>query len=329
MIYLAFPFSVQKEYNLTYSFKKYNRKGSQINIIIISSEPNTNFQIAIQVNDTHFIVTPKNTIAKKSFRKWFEKSFKEPEFNEAEFLKLQALISNNKYFELVPDRKQSYKEFLAIRFSLSWYNAIGSSPDLPIRPDKHFDLLKDWYLQIWNIAKSAKEKTIDYTPETLNIFEIEIINDKIFEIDKKYFPELLPAGTPNSANRMPYISEDEKVTNRAFKKWLNERKVSLEQNPSGKVGDNYTNAIWFKVGLHFATGKIAKLLLKHSNNYTAIAKEMGNKNFRPYISESVANTNKTDKNIFSNSIKLKKILGHCITNNIQVTDEFKRLIPSE
>lgn len=327
MIYLAFPFSVQKEYDLTHSVKKHNGKGFN-QIDIISSEPNVQFQIAIRINDHHFIVTPKNAIAKRNFRKWFEKSFKEPKFNEAEFSKLQTIISNSKYFESVPDQKQAYKEFLAIRFSPSWHDAIGASQDLPIRPDKHFDLLKDWYLQIWNIAKSAKEKTIDYTPETLNIFEIGIINDKVLEIDKKYFPELLPAGTPNNASRMPYISEDEKITNKAFKKWLNERKASLEQNPLVKVPTNYTNTIWFKVGLLFANGEMDKLLKEHNNIPTRIAKALENTSYRPYISETLSVKSKSEKSLFKQADKLKKIHNYCIVNNIQMVESFLKHIPT-
>jgi len=65
-----------------------------------------------------------------------------------------------------------------------------------------------------------------------------------------------------------------------------------------------------------------KLLEKHHHNFTQVAIELGNKNYRPFISESKSNTNKKDKNIFSSKDKLKKIQIHCTENKIPMVQDF-------
>jgi hypothetical protein len=91
-----------------------------------------------------------------------------------------------------------------------------------------------------------------------------------------------------------------------------------------------SNRLWFKVGLFIANGQISQLLLKHKkgamSNYTAIAKELGEKNYRPYISESINNTTTNNKNIFSDKKKVEEILKYCEINNIIISDDFKNRI---
>lgn len=90
--------------------------------------------------------------------------------------------------------------------------------------------------------------------------------------------------------------------------------------------DKKTNRIWFRVGLLFANGKMDNLIAKHKTgtmtNSTAIANELGNKNFRPYISESISGTNINDKNIFSNQEKISFIVKYCESNGIPIADSF-------
>ena len=87
---------------------------------------------------------------------------------------------------------------------------------------------------------------------------------------------------------------------------------------------------WFKVGLLFANGEMDSLFEKHKSgdtpNFTAVARELGDKNLRPYISESYSGTNETDKNIFINKDKVEKILNYCKTNNINVLETFNERI---
>ncbi len=109
-----------------------------------------------------------------------------------------------------------------------------------------------------------------------------------------------------------------------FKEYLQKELIRL-QNSLPPIEDAYKNSIWFKVGLLFANGEMGKLQLKHDNNATAIARELGNKNYRPYISETISNTNTTDKNIYANADKVLKIYNHCIENNISIIESFQQI----
>jgi len=102
---------------------------------------------------------------------------------------------------------------------------------------------------------------------------------------------------------------------------------SFVDKPNGKLEEKllYRNTLWFKVGISLANGEIDNLILE-GNNSTQIAKILGNKNYRPYISESIGNANKSDKNIYKNSPKMLIIYHHCIENEIDMTFSFKKKI---
>jgi hypothetical protein len=103
---------------------------------------------------------------------------------------------------------------------------------------------------------------------------------------------------------------------------------SLEKDPLKLIDKNIAiqNRIWFKVGLSFANGEMDTLIIKHTigtmTNCTAIARELGNTNFRPYISESMGGTKINDKNIFSNKEKIEIIENYCESNTITVVESF-------
>ena len=94
--------------------------------------------------------------------------------------------------------------------------------------------------------------------------------------------------------------------------------------------DTKQKRIWFKVGLLFANGEMDRLIAKHKNgtmtNYTAIANELGDISFRPYISESIYGMNQNDKNIFASNEKTNFIKSYCESNGITVVDSFKNRI---
>lgn len=90
---------------------------------------------------------------------------------------------------------------------------------------------------------------------------------------------------------------------------------------------NHKNTLWFQIGLLFATGEMKVLLANHENNATHIAKNLGNRNLRPYITESVSKTNANDKNIFSSRKKMLYIIDYCDKSGIEVTDEFRGTLP--
>lgn len=92
------------------------------------------------------------------------------------------------------------------------------------------------------------------------------------------------------------------------------------------------NANWFRVGLLFASGEMDELQVKFNGNATKIAKHLYKaeyNSYRPYISDSIGNSSKSDKNIFSNQAKLKKIKDYCDSENILMVENFlKHLKPA-
>lgn len=90
-----------------------------------------------------------------------------------------------------------------------------------------------------------------------------------------------------------------------------------------------TKTLWFFVGLKFATGELMQIYKDNNHNSTQTAIKLGNKNLRPYITESIANTNTNDKNIFSKSKKLDIIIKYCEENDIIISDEFRDNLPNQ
>jgi hypothetical protein len=112
--------------------------------------------------------------------------------------------------------------------------------------------------------------------------------------------------------------------------WLNSSFKSDKDSVLINIEKINTDSLWFKVGLFFANGQISQLIENYKNitmpNFTAISKELGNTNYRPYISESINNTNISDKNIFSNNRKVQAIIKYCEINNIIISDDFKNRV---
>lgn len=92
-----------------------------------------------------------------------------------------------------------------------------------------------------------------------------------------------------------------------------------EDTPTKKAA---TQNLWFKIGLLFATGEMNKLLEEHNRNTTQIAKALKDTSYRPYISETLSNTNTNDKNIYSSSKKMQEIIKHCENEKIDITADF-------
>ena len=221
---LIFPFGVKKEYNVNCTLDN----GP---IEFISSEPHNVFAIAIRLHDTHYIVIPKNENAKKDFGIWFENSFinkfKKNELTEQDFKLMETLIRDKEKFDLVSDKEQAYLDYLFIRNNQR-LTINTDQTDFPPRPSKSFSLLTKWYFQFWKMAEDVKLKTLDKSPESLNMYEIEFIKQRISEINREYFPELLQVGEKQiSPAQHEYTEERNSIT--AFKKWLIERKEDLEK----------------------------------------------------------------------------------------------------
>jgi len=111
---------------------------------------------------------------------------------------------------------------------------------------------------------------------------------------------------------------------------ITEKELSINKTSTKNKIDNTQKRYWFKVGLLFANGEMEALMLKYENgtmsNFSAIARELGNEYYRPFISETRNNNGETDKNIFADQNKMAYIITYCEENGITVVDSFKKYL---
>lgn len=175
-----------------------------------------------------------------------------------------------------------------------------------------FDLLK-YYLIDTNILDFNKNKPLK---ELLNkkfksVSGFENLN-KLKDLHREYYKYLLNF-------------ERDKIF-----KHINELIEPLKSE-NEYSDEKYKSENWFKIGLLFANGEMSSLLKKYKSNCTQIAKHLGNeKGLRPYITESIGtNLKNSNKSIFSNRDKMKKIISHCKENKIPVIQSFIDRLPTE
>lgn len=144
---------------------------------------------------------------------------------------------------------------------------------------------------------------------TLAIFQIEPAIMEIKLLDDKNAEKL-------KATKFELEELSKMFTTETFKL---KKEVHRESKPN-----------WLQVGILFATGEID--LNDKTANFTAIARKFFNEehsSYRPYISSSINNTVKSDKNIFYSTSKMLEILNECRERNIEPVDafieKFKRL----
>ncbi|MDB0040611.1 hypothetical protein N9E81_00350 [Algibacter sp.] len=104
--------------------------------------------------------------------------------------------------------------------------------------------------------------------------------------------------------------------------------IEIKENLSHFKND-YSDKYWFKIGLLFATGEMDDLLKANDRNATKIAKELGEANLRPYISDSIGQNLNSDKNIFGSREKMSNIINYCKENKISIIPGFIKRLPSE
>lgn len=90
---------------------------------------------------------------------------------------------------------------------------------------------------------------------------------------------------------------------------------------------NNKTQIWFYVGIKLLTGELYKLS-SEGLSYKQIAEKINNGKFksdslRPYISETIANTTKSDKNILSRK-DFNSLVDYCNENNIEIKTEIHK-----
>lgn len=137
--------------------------------------------------------------------------------------------------------------------------------------------------------------------------------DKLIPNDEKVFKELW------LRNFIKIISKIAKNI-RKITKIESEKKIAKTQK-------NYCEYSWFKIGVLFATGEMSNLLEQNDFNATKVAELLGNKNLRPYISDSLGSNLDSDKNIFSSHDKMIKIISYCEEKEFLIAPDFISKLP--
>ena len=172
-------------------------------------------------------------------------------------------------------------------------------------------------IQKVNFTKSdIKIALKEYKKNKKKIPYLEVDNEKFLDIDKLLYP-----------NGLFFCNKFIDLINKLIE--LNTKANSSNKNVKKEVYET----LWFKVGLLFATGEIQKLLKKNNSNFTEVARQLGNKSYRVYItatSYNVLEKGKQDKNIYSDQKKMQIIKKYCDDNKIEVCEDFlKKIIPVE
>lgn len=176
------------------------------------------------------------------------------------------------------------------------------------------------------IKRYPDSEDIDFYNEELIIYT-DLVSDCISFIGESGYPEnsdklIISEFLTNENYKNVYFSTNKKI------KHINETIEILQNQNTPKeiqISENdifdKTQLKWFKVGIWFATGLIENLQ-KQDISFASISKLLGDKNYRPYISESWGNSNTTDKNIFSDKDKIKTITEFCEKNKIELSHCF-------
>ena len=218
---------------------------------------------------------------------------------EEEYIEDDLIDPNSADFQSLLIDSEEKKLKLIIR---NFDKAIKSQCDnINLDLDKHD---KDTY---WNYSYTKES-------EKLGLSQRFAIN-KLIPNDEKVFKELW---LRNFINIISKIAKN-------IREIINiesEKKIAKTQK-------NYYEYYWFKIGVLFATGEIYTLLEQNDSNSTEVAKFLGNKNLRPYISDSLGSNLKSDKNIFSSYDKMIKVISYCEENKLAIKQDFKSKLPPE
>jgi hypothetical protein len=103
--------------------------------------------------------------------------------------------------------------------------------------------------------------------------------------------------------------------------------------PEIDLNENFVHNTWFKIGLTFAIGQAQELYEKYKEekgHFSKIAIKLGFKpTDRPYFSQTINNSTRDNKNIYSSPEKLEKIYTYCKVKNIPVCSEFLSQLSSK
>jgi hypothetical protein len=110
---------------------------------------------------------------------------------------------------------------------------------------------------------------------------------------------------------------------KAIVRWIDKQLASDKPDVLSLRDD--TKKLWFKVGVELANGNI-EILYAKLKTYRKVAIELGDIQYRPYISDSCSNRKDSLKNIYLDKLKMQKIHAFCIKHNVGMCEAFlKRL----
>lgn len=176
------------------------------------------------------------------------------------------------------------------------------------------------YKYLYQILESKESGNLTYVNLGDFYYDeyIEFLSEKLDLINEK-LEEL------NLTKEIIKISDFYK---KKVEKIINDFRETKQKEPEAKgdIKKDKTKEYWFIVGVKFATGEMQDLL--KNDNPTQIAIKLGNKNLRPFISQTNGIIKDKDKPDDKNIYKRKKtdielILNYCKENNLNVCPDFK------
>lgn len=218
---------------------------------------------------------------------WFEEEYIEDDLIDPNSADFQSLLI---------DAEEKKLKLIIRNFDKAIKSQCGNN-NLDL--DKHD---KDTY---WNYSYTEKSEKLGLSQR----FAIK----ELIPNDKKVFKELW---LRNFINIISKIAKNiREITNIE-----SEKKIAKTQK-------NYCEYFWFKIGVLFATGEMLNLLEQNDFNATKVAELLGNKNLRPYISDSLGSNLDSDKNIFSSHDKMIKIISYCEEKEFLIAPDFISKLP--
>lgn len=158
-----------------------------------------------------------------------------------------------------------------------------------------------------------------------NPISLENRNKECLKVEKKvskYLSRIL-VNSELLNNSNDNVSQKELLD---LRKYLEYMKIyDLRSNFTDYVFQSGAN--WIAVGMLFANGEMKKLR-EQFNSAGEIARfKFGKENeskFRPYISSTIANSTKSDKNIYSNRFKMAYLISSLESKEIHIDEDFMK-----
>ena len=203
---------------------------------------------------------------------------------------LDSQFYHDKLQEALSDNKKMF-HFLNVRL-----NPMNYTPEPKENTSNNY---LSTYLKDINNELVTKLDMINYLKSYNSIVEFEALLEGIEDFDKNYYAENLVYNLNKRDLSESFTTFKELVLSK-----IDEFK-NLEITSSKNTKNNYTENLWFKVGLLFAENKLeeyieiksnGELNLKDGFTVPKIAEKLGDKSFQKYILGSISNYSIDNKN---------------------------------